>query len=49
MTGKPFYDTKICVHPSDNSVEFLYTGAVQIRVSLTVEKLEFSFILSVTI
>lgn len=49
MTGKPFYDTKICVHPSDNSEEFLYTGAVQIRVSLTVEKLEFSFILSVTI
>lgn len=43
MTGKPFYDTKICVHPSDNSVEFLYTGAVQIRVSLTVEKLEFFF------
>lgn len=24
MTGKPFFDTKICVHPSDNSVESLY-------------------------
>lgn len=49
MTGKPFFDTKICVHPSDNSVESLYTGALQITVSLTVEKLGFSFILSVTI
>lgn len=26
-----FFDTKICVHPSDNSVEFLYTGLFRLE------------------